>query len=109
MSRPEPGAGPARVHVGKLLNSISEIPGWGTWIRTKDARVRAGSFTAKLSPIGCGRAHYHAHPALAREPAGSAQYANMTVEGGTHLQRQGLHFHPQGTDVARLRGAQQGS
>src|ERR1700752_5215854 len=24
--------------------------GWGTWIRTKDARVRAGSFTAKLSP-----------------------------------------------------------
>ena len=26
--------------------------GWGTWIRTKDARVRAESFTAKLSPIG---------------------------------------------------------
>jgi hypothetical protein len=26
--------------------------GWGTWIRTKDARVRAGSFTAKLSPKG---------------------------------------------------------
>lgn len=29
-----------------------EAPGWGTWIRTKDARVRAGSFTAKLSPNG---------------------------------------------------------
>ena len=25
--------------------------GWGTWIRTKAARVRAGSSTAKLSPI----------------------------------------------------------
>jgi hypothetical protein len=26
--------------------------GWGTWIRTKAARVRAGSSTAKLSPTG---------------------------------------------------------
>ena len=37
------------------LVEISKI-GWGTWIRTKDARVRAGSFTAKLSPIGRGPA-----------------------------------------------------
>ncbi len=28
--------------------------GWGTWIRTKAARVRAGSSTAKLSPNGRG-------------------------------------------------------
>ena len=32
-----------------------ETAGWGTWIRTKDARVRAGSFTAKLSPNGIAR------------------------------------------------------
>ena len=30
--------------------------GWGTWIRTKAARVRAGSSTAKLSPNGHGTA-----------------------------------------------------
>ena len=28
--------------------------GWGTWIRTKAARVRAGSSTAKLSPKNGG-------------------------------------------------------
>ena len=28
-----------------------QILGWGTWIRTRVARVRAGSFAAKLSPI----------------------------------------------------------
>jgi hypothetical protein len=28
----------------------SQGDGWGTWIRTKAARVRAGSSTAKLSP-----------------------------------------------------------
>ena len=32
--------------------SRRRLGGWGTWIRTKDARVRAGSFTAKLSPNG---------------------------------------------------------
>ena len=34
------------------LVTAGTATGWGTWIRTKDARVRAGSFTAKLSPIG---------------------------------------------------------
>ena len=29
--------------------------GWGTWIRTKAARSRAGSSTAKLSPSGALR------------------------------------------------------
>jgi hypothetical protein len=39
--------------------------GWGTWIRTKDARVRAGSFTAKLSPKGA-RAGAITRPPAAR-------------------------------------------
>ena len=29
--------------------------GWGTWIRTKAVRVRAGSSTAKLSPTSDDR------------------------------------------------------
>ena len=31
-------------------DNIVESRGWGTWIRTKAARSRAGSSTAKLSP-----------------------------------------------------------
>lgn len=54
------GSNPARAYIRKILISNRNSAGWGTWIRTKDARVRAGSFTAKLSPNGCGRAHYHA-------------------------------------------------
>jgi hypothetical protein len=50
------------VRAGQLSARISEAAdfagtfsyGWGTWIRTKDARVRAGSFTAKLSPTCAG-------------------------------------------------------
>gem|GEM_PF-3695378 len=41
--------------------------GWGTWIRTKVARVRAGSSTAKLSPNGTVRPI--SMPPLALQPA----------------------------------------
>ncbi len=34
----------------KTFIHLSQEFGWGTWIRTKAARVRAGSSTAKLSP-----------------------------------------------------------
>ena len=35
-----------------LLSHCNRKVGWGTWIRTKNARVRVGSFTIKLFPIG---------------------------------------------------------
>src|SRR5579859_317150 len=55
------GSNPAWVHASRLLINISEFPGWGTWIRTKAARSRAGSSTAKLSPKrGAGARQYHA-------------------------------------------------
>ena len=37
--------------VDAFLSPGSTRGGWGTWIRTKAVRVRAGSSTAKLSPI----------------------------------------------------------
>ncbi len=73
LSRPPdgwPGAKTAR-----KINETKGPTGWGTWIRTKDARVRAGSFTAKLSPkrrsnseIPCCRRHRQPrHPRLLPE------------------------------------------
>jgi hypothetical protein len=38
---------PRSQHSGQ---SVCEKSGWGTWIRTKTARVRVGSSTVKLSP-----------------------------------------------------------
>ena len=43
------------------IDKYPEFRGWGTWIRTKAARSRAGSSTAKLSPKrGAGARQYHA-------------------------------------------------
>ena len=56
------------------LTSIPESRGWGTWIRTKAARVRAGSSTAKLSPNGAG-----ARP-IARAPAASNQSLTQPID-----------------------------
>jgi hypothetical protein len=40
----------------EALNAVRHFKesGWGTWIRTKTARVRVGSSTVKLFPNGVG-------------------------------------------------------
>src|SRR4051812_30607050 len=48
------------------IDESKEFRGWGTWIRTKAARSRAGSSTAKLSPNGAaGRGNNTPAPAQA--------------------------------------------
>src|ERR1700761_9323312 len=67
VTQPASRSGISQEVVGE--ESVPEL-GWGTWIRTKAARVRAGSSTAKLSPTGTGRASYHASCRRSTSPRG---------------------------------------
>jgi hypothetical protein len=59
------------------LRSLGVLAGWEIWIRTKAARSRAGSSTAKLLPIGQHEArNYDAPPG----PATSAHARQFAAE-----------------------------
>ena len=66
-SRPRPSSSPGRACAIKALTILSDFAGWGTSIRTKAARSRAGSSTAKLSPIRDAGAQ-DSTPRPARQP-----------------------------------------
>src|SRR3984957_9715015 len=63
-------AGNRRIQRGfcHLRRPVGDLPGWGAWVRTKAARSRAGSSTAKLSPIRDTRDAQLARPAPLRQP-----------------------------------------
>jgi hypothetical protein len=75
-------------HVSKTLINAAEFRGWGTWIRTKAARSRAGSSTAKLSPTGSvERGNTTPHPASATLPNRRGLRRNHVACGDSANQR----------------------
>ena len=73
---------------GRGLPRASRCGGWGTWIRTKAARSRAGSSTAKLSPTGSvERGNTTPHPASATLPNRRGLRRNHVACGDSANQR----------------------